>query len=81
MGDILQSLLLHTKVKLIPLYQLQNYDKNLNQDIISPEKNRGHWASIDVMKNDVSSDEVVFFNRFIALLNHNINLPSFLKIL
>ena len=31
-----------TKVNLFPLYQLQNYDKNLNQDVKSPEKNRGH---------------------------------------
>ena len=46
-----------TKVKLIPLYQLQNYDKN--EDIKSPEKNRGHWASSDVMENDVISDDVI----------------------
>ena len=49
-----------TKVKLIPLYQLQNYDKIYNQDIKSPEKNRGHWASSDVMENAVISDDVIF---------------------
>ena len=49
-----------TKVKLIPLYQLQNYDKNFNQDIKSPEKICGHWAPSDVVENDVISDDVIF---------------------
>ena len=49
-----------TKLKLIPLYQLENYEKNLNQDIKSPEKNHFHWASSDVMENDVISDDVIF---------------------
>ena len=48
------------KGKLIPLYQPQNYDKNKNQDIKSPEKNSGHWASSDVVENDVISDDVIF---------------------
>ena len=39
MRDILQkSPLTFTKVKWIPLYQLQNYDKNLNQDL-NPQTN------------------------------------------
>ena len=49
-----------TKVKWIPLYQLQNYDKNQNQDIKSPEKYRGRWALSDVTENDVISDDVIF---------------------
>ena len=54
-----EPLLTLAKVKLIPLYQLQNYGKNQNQDIKSQEKNRGHWASSDVTKNDVISDDVI----------------------
>ena len=43
MRDILQSLGLHSqKKKPIPLYQLQNYDKNKNQDVKYQEKNLGH---------------------------------------
>ena len=48
------------KWKMIHLYQQQNYDKNQNQDIKSPEKSRGHSASSDVTKNDVISDDVIF---------------------
>ena len=43
MFHILQCLLLTlTIVKLIPLNQLQNYDKNQNQDVKYSEKNFGH---------------------------------------
>ena len=33
--------------------------KNQNQDIKSPEQNHDHWASSDVMQNDVISDYVI----------------------
>ena len=46
--------------KMIPLYQLQSYDKNQNEDIKSPEINSDHWASSDVKEHDVVSDDVIF---------------------
>ena len=49
-----------TKVNLIPLYHLQNYVENQNQDIKSPEKNRGHWELSYVTKNDVIAVDVIF---------------------
>ena len=81
MRDILRNLLLHSqKWNLFRCINYKNYDKNQNQDIKYPEKNRGHWASSDVTEKDVISDDVIF-TRLISLLNYNTDLPSFVKIL